>query len=84
MLKIFALLIFLLMSTTLLIFGYNLLIKTEFMIQQHIKIFGIHKDSFSYRYMTNEKNIWHYKFSASIAILMGLLLLVFFFIKLRE
>ena len=82
--NIFSSFVVLIFSIFFLVFGYNFLTKTDYMLQQYIKIFGINKGSYTYNYITDKKNIWHYKFASIGAIMMGIFLLIGFFIKVRE
>jgi|GEM_PF-3554949 len=80
----FSSLVILVFSIFFLIFGYKLLTKTDYVLQQYIKIFGIYNDTYTYKYMTDKKNIWHYKLVSIITILMGICLFIGFFVKISE
>jgi hypothetical protein len=56
--------------------GVLLLTKTEYTLQKMIDIVGMNKNSFQYEFMTNKKNLIHYRMIGIIFILFGMLSIV--------
>ena len=81
MLNFFLSVFFLFLSIFFITFGYRLLTKTEYTLLKYIKMFGIYESTYTYKYMTNKKKIWHYKLVSIFNILMGIFLLLFIFMK---
>lgn len=74
--KIFYVLIALIAGIVVLVIGILLVGKTENTLQKMIEIMGIRKKTFQYEFMTNRKNLIHYKIIGILFILFGILSIV--------
>ena len=74
--KLFYVLIALIAGIVVLVIGILLVGKTENTLQKMIELMGIRKKTFQYEFMTNRKNLIHYKIIGILFILFGILSIV--------
>ena len=76
MLKILSFLVVLVIGVIIFLIGISLVSRTEYTLRKMIEIVGIREKSFQYEFMTNSKNLIHYKIVGIIFILFSVLSIV--------